>query len=282
MPQQTIPTAAVTPPVHSREAVMETPDVAPTMTLTPTLERQTLTPSFQVPVPCALGLGLRKETETVLLKFQDHSGLVMSSSFNLSEANFPELSGWIKVLGAPSLQSLEQKAARAEQSGLPYDGLGYGLETSQTTPEAEWQDLVGSTQKARAMADRYEKMLVMGPGFRLMSKNEDKYPAMAALADLWIFQTQQLQKNPPGPVYRQEVERIIALIRSGNPSIPIWAQITLPPDREPDAREWLAYRAEINDLVDGTYIGVYTWERENETQLIAIIEEIITSACESQ
>lgn len=266
--------------------------VPPTPTATkikPTATTSLPTPGTSTPATettqtgkCALGLGLRQETVAILMNNKEHPGMVMSASAGLSERYFPELQGWVRILGAPSLEALQQKAERAMQNEMPYEALGYGLETSQSTPGAEWRDLIGSTQKAREIAGQYGKMLAMGPGFRLMSSNEDKYPEMAGLADLWIFQTQQLQKNPPGPVYRQEVERIVGLIRSGNPDIPIWAQITLPPDREPDAKEWLAYRETIADLVDGTYIGVYTWNRENEAKLVTTIEEIFSTACENQ
>jgi hypothetical protein len=102
---------------------------------------------------------------------------------------------------------------------------------------------------------------------------------MAALADIWMLQTQRLQLNPPGTVYRQEVERVLNLIRSGNPQIEVWAQITLPPDREPNAEEWLAYRQSILDLVDGTYLGVYTWNRTDTQTLLAEIEAVFAGAC---
>jgi hypothetical protein len=229
-----------------------------------------------------LGTGLRRETAPILMAYKDHPGLVMSASAGLSEIYFPELEGWVRLLGAPSLDTLQQKAERAMETGLPYEALSYGLETSRSTPDEEWRDLVGSTQRARDISDNYGKLLAMGPGFRLMSRNEDKYPAMAALSDVWVLQTQQLQKNPPGPAYRQEVEGIVDLIRSGNPDVSIWAQITLPPDREPDAEEWLAYRELIVDLVDGTYLGVYTWDSVDPDQLVATIDTIFAAACESE
>jgi hypothetical protein len=203
----------------------------------------------------------------------------MASSSQLAEVHFPQLEGWTRVLGAPSLAGLQQKAERAEQAGVPYEALGYGLETSKTTPVEEWGDLVGSTQDARALVDHYGKLLAMGPGFRLMSRNRDKYAPMAAFADVWVLQSQRLQVNPPGSTYRQEVEKVATQIRSGNPDVSIWAQITLPPDREPNADEWLAYRQSIVDLVDGTYIGVYTWESADPDQLVATIEAIFATVC---
>jgi hypothetical protein len=203
----------------------------------------------------------------------------MAPTYSLAEAYFPDLEGWIRVLGAPSLDVLEQQSQRAYERGLAYEAVGYGLETGESTPDAEWQDIVAATQQARALADRYGKLLVLGPGLRLMSENEDKYPAMAALTDIWILQTQRLQVKGPGSFYRQEVERIVTLIRAGNPNIQIWAQITLLPDREPDAEEWLAFRQSIDDLVDGTYLGVYLWGKVDEEQLTATVEDIYSRAC---
>ena len=254
-------------------------------TITPTSSPPVVTPEIATRTPdvppefCPLGLGLRQQTVPILTAYQGRPGFVMTASGGMAEEYYPHLSGWIRSLGAPSLEALEQKARRAADNGIPYEALSYGLETSQSTPDAEWQDLVGSTRAARALADRYGKLLIMGPGFRLMSQNEDKYPTMAALADIWVLQTQRLQVNPPVPDYRDEVERIVDLIRSGNSDIEVWAQITLPPDREPDSAEWLAYRAAIDDLVQGTYIGIYTWDSEEDDQLVLTAEEIFSQVC---
>lgn len=231
---------------------------------------------------CNLGIGLRAETIDVILRYKDQLSLVMTASSSLSEEYFSQLEGSIRLIGAPSLAELRQKGERAGTSHTPYEGLAYGLETGNSTPDEEWQDLVGSTEKAKGLADEFDKLLVMGPGFKLLSENEESYSPMGALADIWMLQTQQLQKGPPDNEYRREVERIINLIRSQNPDIEIWVQITLPPDRVPDAKEWLAYRAEIADLVDGTYIGVYTWDKVDQDQLIGTIEKIFQTACEGQ
>jgi hypothetical protein len=230
---------------------------------------------------CLVGTGVRQQTGPIVVKYKDHPALVMSATYAMAETYFPQLEGWYRVLGAPSLQELEDRAARAAKDGLAYEAVGYGLETSDPTPDSEWQDMVGSTEKARAIADKYGKQLVMGPGLRLMTANEDKYAPMAALSDVWIFQTQRHQVNPPGEQYRSEVERIVELIRAGNPDVKIWAQITLPRDRAPDAKEWLAYRESIVDLVDGTYAGVYAWATTEESVLISTLDEIFEGACGS-
>ena len=227
-----------------------------------------------------IGIGLRSETVDILLRYQDCQGLTMASSSEMAETYFPKLTGWLRIIGAPSLSQLEKKGNRAQISGIPYEGLGYGLETSKSTPDTEWKDPINSTRKARELTASFNKLLVMGPGFQLMSKNESNYPPMASLSDMWLLQTQQLQKNPPGASYREEVIRLVDLIRSENPGIKIWAQITLPPDRDPDAAEWLAYRQSIIDVVDGTYIGVYTWDRINNQILQETVMTIFNSVCD--
>lgn len=229
---------------------------------------------------CKLGLGLREETKDLILENRGYIGLIMASNSNLAEMYFPQFNESIRVLGAPSLQVLETKAMRARDANTPYEALGYGLETSASTPAEEWQNLTDSTEAAEALGTQYEKQLLLAPGFRLMSQKENLYAEMASMTDIWILQTQQLQKNPPGREYRQEVERIVSLIRSGNSEIVIWAQITLPPDRKPNAEEWLAYRELIVDLVDGTYVGVYTWDIFEDSELLDEIAAIFKSVCD--
>lgn len=232
-----------------------------------------------VPESCAIGLGLRQETAAILLAQRDHPGFVMSANMQLAVEYYPELSGWIRTLGAPSLAELETKASRAQDLGLEYEALSYGLETSVTTPEAEWRNLVAATQQARDLADVFGKQLVMGPGLRLMSENEGSYAEMASASSIWMIQTQRLQINPPGELYRQEVERIVSLLRSGNPEIEVWAQINFLPGEEPDPEEWLAYRESILDLVDGTFIGIYIWDSEDPEVLLGAITHIFETAC---
>jgi hypothetical protein len=229
---------------------------------------------------CRLGIGLREETTAILLDHLEQNGMVMTASSLMAEKYFPTLNGWLRVIGAPSLDMAQTKAERAASSQVPYEALAYGLETGETTPEVEWQNLGESTANFRQIADQYEKISLVGPGFRLMSSNENQYPAMAKNAGILMIQTQQLQKGPPGPDYRAEVGRIIDLLRSGNPELLVWAQITFPPNRDPDAVEWLAYHQAIADLVDGVYIGVYTWDQVNTETLQAAISYVFDHACQ--
>ena len=229
---------------------------------------------------CYLGTGLRAETAAILLNHKETNAFVMAGSYAHGKENFPQLPGWFRIFGAPSLETLEQRAQRASQDDLEYEAIGYGLETGRSTPEGEWKNIIDSTLKAREIADQYNKLLAMAPGFKLMSENEEKYPEMASLSDIWVLQTQRLQIHPPGTEYRQEVKRIVDLIKSGNPDIIIWAQIVLPPDREPDPDYWLPYHEFIKDIVDVTYIGAYNWKiTDNPARLIDTIDTIFARLC---
>lgn len=277
-PTATAPAVAVSSATRPTFTVTPSPTTAgATATATPTRASK----PTAMPASCRLGMGLRRETEPLITRSGGQLGLVMCATIGLAETVFPELAAPVRVLGAPSLSELARKAERASQLRIPYEALAYGLETSQSTPDSEWQDLVGSTREARAIADQYGKLLVMGPGYQLMSRNWEAYPTIASLADIWVLQTQQLQKEPPGPAYRAQVERVVGQIRSGNPDILIWAQITLPPDRAPNAQEWLSYHDLVADLVDGrTYLGVYTWERVDTQQLLDTMRIIYDAVCD--
>lgn len=262
----------------------------PVATATPTAARPTST--VRAPTPsvtpvtatqrtdrCALGIGLNSDTVAIVTQYRASNGLVMAASPELAAQHFAQLPGWFRILGAPNLQTLQQKGERAEEENLPYEALAYGLETGPGTPDGEWKDPVGSARQAAAIVDAFGKQLVMGPGFQLMARHIDAYEPMAAESDIWMLQTQQLQKYPPGAEYRRAVQEIVALIRTGNPDAEIWAQITLPPDRDPQAGEWLAYHAAIDDLVTGAYIGVYTWDRAEAETLRAAVAAIFDSVC---
>jgi hypothetical protein len=248
-------------------------------TRTPAVTATTSLPETTPVVRCQLGLGLRQETADILVEYREFPGLVMTANFLLAEAYFPDLEGWTRTLGGPSLQVLENRSNRAAETGLAYEGLSYGLETSQTTPAEEWQNLVTSAEQARLISDRSGKLLLLGPGMRLMEQHEESYPDMATLTDIWMIQTQRFQLLGPGEDYRREVERIVDLIHQSDPSVEIWAQINLLPDRSPDPDEWLAYQEAIRDLVTGTYIGVYIWDTTDPAILRETLYQIFEQAC---
>ena len=262
-------------PIPNAEIVTKV-DVTPT---NPHSDPTTPESATKLLIPNPVGIGLNENTEQIVEKYKNCHGLVSSPNIIMAKNNFPNLDGWIRVIMAPSLEGLLNIAERAKQEGIEYEAIGYGLETGKSTPDEEWQNLNLSVQKARSIGEQFDKLLLFGPGFRLMSQNEEEYSSLAGLTDIWMIQTQRLQKDPPGNDYRKHVEEVINQIRENNPNVSIWAQITLPPDREPDAEEWLAYRNSTIDLVDGTYIGVYTWDTVENAKLLSVLEAILSNVC---
>ena len=135
----------------------------------------------------------------------------------------------------------------------------------QCTPREELDDYLGSLKKARELVKDFGAPLVMGPGLSEMAKREELYPEMARHCDIWMIQTQRLQLDPEtdepatGERYREDVERIVGLLRQGNPDIQVFVQI-IPLQKTPERRaaftaERLAsYLLAVEDLVDAAKI----------------------------
>jgi hypothetical protein len=198
---------------------------------------------------------MRQDNRDLFTDYPAAGRFVMASNVGPAQEYYPQLEGALRVLVAPSFEKLADLAQSAEENSVPYDALGYGLERGRHTTAEELADLPASTQLGAELATQYGKTLVMGPGFGLMSEHESDYPKMSAFADVWILQSQRLQIHPPGETYRQEVKRVIDLIRAGNPDIEIWVSISVTPGPTVlSADEWLAYYNSIVDLPDGIFV----------------------------
>jgi hypothetical protein len=157
----------------------------------------------------------------------------------------------------------------------------------QTTPREELDDYLSSLKKARELVKAYGAPLVMGPGLSEMAKHEHLYPEMARHCDIWIIQSQRLQLNletdEPVPVerYREEVKRIVELLRQGAPDIRVFVQIiplkATPRRKEAFTAERLAsYVLAVEDLVDAAKIY------GGNTELIAEVIQRVRKARPSQ
>jgi hypothetical protein len=101
----------------------------------------------------------------------------------------------------------------------------------QWTQGGEVDDLPGSLRQARALLGGYPAELVMGPGLMQMANQEHLYPELARLTDIWMIQSQRLQADPATgrkatpAEYRKQVQRIVDMLRAGNPKIRVFIQI---------------------------------------------------------
>jgi len=135
----------------------------------------------------------------------------------------------------------------------------------QWTPREELEDYLDSLKKARALVKDYGAPLIMGPGLIEMAKREHLYPELAKHCDIWMIQTQRLQLDPQTgePVsperYREEVQRIVGLLRQGNPDIRVFVQI-IPLQATAERKAFftaervVSYLLAIDDLVESAKI----------------------------
>lgn len=146
-----------------------------------------------------------------------------------------------------------------QAAGVPPERvvIGYNPERSPGTTDAELDNLLDSVKLAREMARAYGSPLLVGPGLREMSQREELYPELAGNCDIWLIQSQRLQmhqsregKSPEE--YRAGVERIVEMLRQGNPEIRIVVQIVAGAGGAPDrfnSDQIVAYIRAVEDLV---------------------------------
>jgi hypothetical protein len=141
--------------------------------------------------------------------------------------------------------------------------LAYNPERQPGTPAGEVDALLASVQRARKMAEEYGAPLLVGPGLREMQQREQLYPKLAKNCDIWMIQSQRLQldlatRKPVSPdEYRRGVERIIKLLREGNPKIRIYVQLVTTAERgrtRLTAEQVAAFARSVEDLVDAVRI----------------------------
>jgi hypothetical protein len=233
------------------------PSITPSQEAIPTAPALLVTPTITSTASCPLGVGLVPDTISLNLAYPGKGRMVVAKDVSLAAKYFPQIQGGYRILVGPSLDSLQQLATQAQQVDLPYEALGYDIENWQQTPAQEKNDPIAATQKAAELAHKYGKLLQMAPP-GVAKGQEVLYPKIAAYADLWMIQSQRLQiDNPPGEVYQKWVQDTVNLIRSGNPKIIIWVQISLTPGQRTkilSADDFLAYRQTIVNLVEGVFI----------------------------
>jgi len=141
--------------------------------------------------------------------------------------------------------------------------IGYNPERAPGTTAAELDDLLQSVQRAREMTQTFGSPLLVGPGLREMQQHEHLYPELAKLCDIWLIQSQRLQMDPATRAprtpqeYRAGVERIVNMLRAGNPEIRVFVQLIASGRGQPDrftAEQFVAYVRAVEDLVQAVRV----------------------------
>jgi len=166
---------------------------------------------------------------------------------------------------ASTIRLLKEAEVEPDRVYIAYNPEPRPPRARQSTPREELDDYLGSLKKARELAKEYGAPLIAGPGLSEMSRREHLYAEMARHCDIWMIQTQRLQVDPQTgePVsperYRKEVERIVGLLRKGNPDIRVFVQV-IPLQATAERREFFtaermaAYLLAVEGLVDSAKI----------------------------
>lgn len=178
---------------------------------------------------------------------------------------------------ARTVQLLKDAEIGPERVYIAYNPEPRPPQARQCTPREELEDYPGSLKKARELVKQYGSPLVFGPGLREMARREELYPELAKQCDIWMIQTQRLQLDAdtgtPASLeqYRQEVKRIVGLLRQGNPRIRVFIQL-IPLQATAERKAYFtaqrvaSYALAVEDLVES--VKIYGGNAELITEAI--------------
>lgn len=196
------------------------------------------------------GLGLSAGTLYVDL----HNAYPTTFAYSNTIGN-PKLyyAGWgakLRALIGLTLTSLSNIADLAAAEAVPYDCLGYNLESSGDPGELD--DIAAACAAAKAIATANAKPLLVGLGGALADERAAEIPACAASADYWLLQGQRQQIYPPLGQYKTEISARLDLALSGNPATQLIVQVTTWNGMLMSSEQVHAYVQALVDL-DPTY-----------------------------
>ncbi len=137
----------------------------------------------------------------------------------------------------------------AQQHGA--NTVGFNLETTNDCTE-----LIRQEQAAYQQVKPTGIRLVFGPTGRMLTRCIASNPEIAQQADILVFQTQGLQMQDN---YAEEVMATVHAIRSVNPQVGIWAQVSVNPpgSRTVTAEEVIQSIRSIQSSVDSISIFIH-------------------------
>ena len=134
----------------------------------------------------------------------------------------------IRAKLAVSRQSIaDLKDALAKLRGVPIAYVNYNPEQwkSSHTPCEELDHLVEAVQAVRRLADQRGAKLSFGTDYVLLEQYGKR---IAPLVDFFGIQLQRFQREPR-EAFRRAAERLVAIVKRGNPKVPIAFQLSLAP-----------------------------------------------------
>jgi hypothetical protein len=184
------------------------------------------TNSIKVPLPSKpvvlsnAGCQARSDTLSVIGKY-----LLGSVFFNWSDSLLvSSVVATCKTIAAPSYALLQKYV------GVAGANIAYDLEGWEQTPLVEQDDPVGYYALASALAHKNNKLFVGVPGSKFMEGHNAQFAGMAKVCDQWVIQAQRYQGQLGlGADFVAKIKSIIAMVRAGNKTCPIWVQLSTTP-----------------------------------------------------
>ena len=172
--------------------------------------------------PFGLGLSLR---DCYLPLHADHpTTFAYDVAVGTAQTYFPLWGSKLRCILGRTHAEMTALGTAAAAAGVPYDCLGYNLESSGDPDELA--DVVQACKDAEIIAASFSKPLLIGPGGRLADEHAAEVPSMAACADYWLLQGQRQQIYAPGAGFEDGIRSRLDLVLSGNPTITLLVQIS--------------------------------------------------------
>lgn len=144
----------------------------------------------------------------------DDIGAVLVVSTGL----LPRITSGKRLVMSPSVDLAEENAAAFVDDA---EYLGYNVEHWPDTPDAEQADPATASANAAEFADRHDLGYVIGPDLQF---TEDFGAELAQPADIYVIQGQRIQEDVA--FFATTVNAFARNVRSGNPDVKVWVQVS--------------------------------------------------------
>jgi len=128
------------------------------------------------------------------------------------------------ILSPHDRENLDISALINEAKGKGVTILGFNLETALSQEE-----LIDQEIQMKSLAQEAGLLYVFGPTLQKLSKF---YLDFAPHSDILVLQSQRFQTTAD---YEQRVEQLISNIKSANPKVKVWVQVSVIPPEKRDA-----------------------------------------------
>jgi hypothetical protein len=219
------PTPSTTPvDVLAPSPTVETPAPPTTTSVTPTPQMGTETdpaPAEEtLSIPLANGIW-DADNVTVFNRYAREQDVIAARTPFLDLLGDVEIGHKMVLLAPRDEEGTDIPSVIAEAKTKGVTMLGYNLETA--LPK---EDLVSKEKEMQSVAGAHGLQYAFAPTLLKLTKHYDDF---VRHADIIVLQSQRFQTRGD---YEERVEELIAKIRSANPEVKVWVQVSVnPPEK---------------------------------------------------